>query len=66
MKPEDFIGMSKKGAQNFAEAKNMIFRLIRVDKEQFYKYPKDIGEEPRTDRICIEIDNGKVSIAIIQ
>ena len=66
MKAEEFIGLSKKRAQDIAEAKNIIFRLIRIDDELFLKYPKDIGEEPRQDRICIEIDEGKVSSAVFQ
>jgi hypothetical protein len=57
-----FLGMSKKGAQNKAENQNLIFRLIRVDTEPFLSYPEDV----RTDRICIEMDNGTVSKATIQ
>lgn len=57
MKAEDFIGLTKKMAQDKAEGRNMIFRLIRVDKEYFFKYPDD----ERADRVCIEIDGGKVS-----
>lgn len=57
-----FLGLSKKRAQDVAEGKNMIFRLIRIDGEAFYGYPEDT----RTDRVCIEIDNGAVSKATIQ
>ena len=57
MKQEDFIGLTKKMAQDKAEGRNMIFRLIRVDKNSFFDYPAD----ERTDRVCIEIDNGKVT-----
>lgn len=57
-----FLGLSKKRAQDVAEGKNMIFRLIRIDTEAFYAYPED----KRTDRVCIEIDNGAVSKASIQ
>lgn len=61
-KAEDFVGMSKKGAQNKAEAENLIFRLISVDGVSFLKYPTELDppEEPRTDRICVEIENSKV------
>lgn len=57
MKQEDFIGLTKKMAQDKAEGRNMIFRLIRVDKNNFFDYPKD----ERTDRVCIEIDDAKVT-----
>lgn len=57
MKQEDFLGLTKKQAQDRSEGRNMIFRLIRVDKENFFDYPSD----ERNDRICVEIDNGKVS-----
>ena len=57
-----FLGLSKKRAQDVAEGKMMIFRLIRIDGENFYGYPEDT----RTDRVCIEIDNGAVSKATIQ
>jgi hypothetical protein len=62
MEANQFLGMSKKRAQDAAEGKNMIFRLISVDGEPFFSYPEDV----RTDRICVEIDNGKVSKASIQ
>lgn len=58
----DFIGQTKKGAQNLAEAKNMIFRLIRVDGEAYLPYPDD----SRNDRVCVEIENGKVTKASIR
>lgn len=59
MKQEDYLGLTKKMAQDKAEGKNMIFRLIRMDKEGFFTYPDD--NDKRDDRVCIEIDNGKVS-----
>lgn len=58
----DYIGQTKKGAQNKAEAENLIFRLISVDGEQYLPYPDDA----RTDRICVEVTNGKVSKATIR
>lgn len=58
----DYIGMTKKGAQNKAEQQNLIFRLIRVDAEAFLPYPED----KRDDRICCEIDDGKVTKASAQ
>lgn len=57
-----YIGLGKRVAQNRAELDNLIFRLIRVDKENFLSYPED----KRDDRLCVEIDNEKVSKAIIQ
>lgn len=59
-----FLGLTKKRAQDLAEAKNMIFRLIRIDEEQFLPYPPP--EEALTDRICVEIDKSKVTKATIQ
>ena len=57
MNESDFLGLTKKGAQNLAEARNLIFRLIKVDGEDFLSYPED----SRTDRVCVEIENGKVA-----
>jgi hypothetical protein len=62
MNPDKFIGLGKKDAQNLAEAYNMIFRIIRVDDKDMFSYPED----NRDDRICIEIDHGKVSKATVQ
>lgn len=57
-----FIEKSKKGAQDLAERKGLLFRHIRTDQNNLMSYPEDV----RTDRICIEIDNGKVTKATIQ
>lgn len=62
MDANDFIGLSKKRAQDLAEAKYMIFRLISVDGEAFLPYPDD----KRDDRICCEIEKSKVVKATIQ
>lgn len=62
MKAEDFVGLTKKTAQNKAEECNYIFRLIRIDNEPFLSWPEDV----RTDRLCVEIDNGKVTTAVVQ
>lgn len=62
MKADLFIGKSKKGAQDFAERSNLIFRLIRIDDENYLEYPED----QRNDRICVEIENGKVVKANLQ
>lgn len=61
-KSSDFVGMTKKGAQNLAEEQNLIFRLVSVDGERFLGYPEDIRE----DRVCVEIENGKVTRAFVQ
>jgi hypothetical protein len=58
----DFIGLSKTGGHNKSEKMNLIFRLIRVDNEMFHDYPSDI----RDDRVCVEIENGKIVKASIQ
>lgn len=59
-----FLGLTKKGAQNKAEAMNLIFRLVRIDGADFLGYPSE--DDKREDRICVEIDNGNVSKATIQ
>ena len=64
MKADDFISLSKKGAQNLAEAKNFIFRLIKVDDEDYLSYPKD--DETLADRVCVWIEKGKVVKAEIR
>lgn len=62
MSADSFLGMSKKLGQDTAEAKNMIFRLIRIDDARFLDYPED----NRPDRVCVEIDNGRITKAKIQ
>jgi len=58
----DFLNLSKKTAQDLAEKKNIIFHLIRIDGEMFFDYPSEV----RDDRVCIEIEGGKVIRAVIQ
>lgn len=62
MNAEDFVGLTKKGAQNKAESDNLIFRLVKLDGEDYLGLPED----KRTDRVCVEIENGKVVKATIQ
>jgi hypothetical protein len=57
-----YVGMGKRQAQNKSEIDNLIFRLIRVDAEDFLSYPDDV----RDDRICVEIDDNKVTKATIR
>ena len=57
-----FMGMTKRLAQNLAESKNLIFRLIRIDNRDFMSYPED----KRDDRICVEIDNSVITKVVIQ
>ena len=59
---DDFIGLSKKKAQDVAEYNSLIFRLVKVDGEEMLGYPTDTNSE----RICVEIENGKVVKASIQ
>ena len=61
VKAEDFIGLPKHKAQDVAEMKNLIFRLIRIDDEPYLPYPDEFYAE----RICVEIDNGRVTKAMI-
>ncbi len=56
MKSEDYLGLTKKAAQNKAEQQNLIFRLIRINDKLYFDYPEDT----RSDRVCVEIDNDKV------
>lgn len=63
MNADAFLGLSKKRAQDVAEGKNMIFRLISIDGEQFFHYPGP--DDIRTDRVCVEIENGKIVRATI-
>jgi hypothetical protein len=58
----EFMGLTRRAAQNLAESKGMIFRLISVDGEPYLAYPEDL----RDDRICIEMTHGKVSRALVQ
>jgi hypothetical protein len=62
MNADQFIGLTKKRAQDFAESKNMIFRLISIDGEPFFSYPEDV----RQDRVCVEIVSSLVVKASIQ
>lgn len=59
---DQFIGLSKTMGQNKSEKLNLIFRMIRVDNEKFFDYPEDV----RTDRVCVELDGGKIVIAVIR
>jgi len=61
---DNFMGLTKKRAQDLAEAKSMIFRLISIDGDSFLPYPE--MTDKREDRICVEIENSKVIKAIIQ
>lgn len=62
MTADDFIGLSKKRAQDVAEYNSLIFRLVRVDSEEMLGYPTDTNAE----RICVEIEKGIVVKASIQ
>jgi len=62
MKEEQYLNLSKRSAQNLAEAQNFLFRLISVDGDPFMPYPEDT----RDDRVCIEITAGKVSKVVFQ
>lgn len=57
-----FLGMGKREAQNKAEQLNLIFRLIRVDDRAMASVPTDTRE----DRVCVEMDNLKITKAVIQ
>jgi hypothetical protein len=59
---EEFLGLTKKRAQDVAEYKSIIFRLVSVDGDKFLGYPED----ERDDRICVEIEKGVITKASIQ
>jgi hypothetical protein len=61
MNIEEYVGLSKKSAQNKAEAQNLIFRLITIDGEPYLGFPEDV----RDDRVCCEIVDGKVAKAYV-
>lgn len=61
MKAEDFIGLTKKNAQDKAEGRNFIFRLIRIDNKAFFDYPP--ANDFCAERLCVELENGKVVVA---
>lgn len=58
---EQFKGMGKRAAQNLAEAKNLIFRLVSANGEVILGKPEDA----RVDRVCVVIENDKVAEAWI-
>lgn len=58
---EQMKGMEKRAAQNFAERKNLIFRLVSVNGEMYLGKPED----SRTDRVCVEIVDNRVVEAYI-
>jgi hypothetical protein len=62
MNSEQFLGLGKKDAQNLADRMNLIFRLIRIGEKEFFTYPEGEG---RGDVVCIEMDNLKVTKAVI-
>lgn len=62
MKAEDFIGLSKKESQDLCERKNFLYRLIRINDKPYFSYPSDV----RPDRVCVELENGKVVKAVFQ
>lgn len=62
MTAADFLGLSKRSAQDKAEQLNLIFRLVSVDGIDFLGLPTDV----RTDRICIVMFGGIVTQATLQ
>ena len=62
MKAEDFVGLTRTGAEDMADRLGFIYRLISVDGEPYFSYPED----HRDDRVCVEVERGKVAKASIQ
>ena len=63
MNASDFLGLSKRSAQDKAEQLNLIFRLVSVDGVDYLGLPTD---DVRTDRICVVLFGGVVTQATIQ
>jgi len=57
-----FLGLSKKRGQDLAESLNVVFQLIRIDQEEYFSYP---SEQERSDRVFIEIEQGKIVKATV-
>jgi hypothetical protein len=62
MTAADFLGLSKRSAQDKAEQLNLIFRLVSIDGVDYLGLPTDV----RTDRICAILFGGVVTQATIQ
>jgi len=62
VKASDFVGLTKKRAQDKAEANNMIFRHRTADGATYLGDPSDPG---RTDRVCVDTVGVKVVSAEI-
>lgn len=58
-----YIGLGKKAGQNLAEKANMLFHMVSVDGEKVLGYPEN--QEPREDRICVEIVKGQIAKATL-
>ena len=62
MNSYDFMGLTKKECQDLCEQRNLIFRLISKDGDIYLPYPED----RRTDRVCVELEAGKVTKVVLQ
>jgi hypothetical protein len=62
VKASDFVGLTKKAAQDKAEARNMVFRHRTANGEKYLGDPSDPG---RDDRVCVDTVDGKVTAAEI-
>ena len=65
MTANEFVGMEKRAAQNLAERKNMIFRLVSADGETMLGWPPE-GEDKRDDRVCCIVQDSCVVQAEIR
>lgn len=57
-----FLNLSKKRGQDLAESLNVVFQLIRIDQEEYFSYP---SEQERSDRVFVEIEQGKIVKATV-
>lgn len=60
--PSIFLNLTKKRSQDLCEAKNLVYRLVSIDSEEYLGYPEDA----RDDRVCVVIEKGLVVEATIQ
>ena len=58
---EQFVGLTKKRAQDLADKNNLIFWLVSIDGNNYFGYPTD----SREDRICVEIAKSEIVKATI-
>lgn len=62
MQSEQFLGLTKRQSYDLAEKLGLMVRIIRMGEKPLLPYPNDV----RDDRICLELDERRVSKAVVQ